>query len=130
MVAEADPGAAPAPCPPTAATRPSPARHHPDHRPARHTARLRSDTPPLAGRTHHLLAPPAPPAAHPLGTPRRHPPSLPHPDLFDHLPAQTPRTILQPGLRPGFTMSDQVRRVVSASVGVDRSISSSCGTRC
>src|SRR5512135_2176163 len=98
MVAEADPGAAPAPCPPTAATRPSPARHHPDHRPARHTARLRSETPPLAGRTHHLLAPPAPPAAHPLGTPRRHPPSLPHPDLFDHLPAQTPQTILQPGL--------------------------------
>ncbi|ABW12571.1 hypothetical protein Franean1_3162 [Parafrankia sp. EAN1pec] len=36
-----------------------------------------------------IAAPPVPPAAHPLGTPRRHPPSVPQPRVLDHLLTET-----------------------------------------
>jgi len=62
---------------------------HPDHRAARNTSRLRPGLSALAGGTQHRLAAPIPPATHPLGTPRRHPPGPTQPRLLDHLSTPT-----------------------------------------
>ncbi|SNQ51959.1 hypothetical protein FRACA_880010 [Frankia canadensis] len=96
------------PQPPTPA---QPPPDHPDHRPLRASSRLRSGHPALARGTHHRLAAPVPPATHPLGTARRPPPGIPHPRLLDHLPTETPRIILKPGLSGGGRwLADGTRR--------------------
>ncbi|GAB3328558.1 hypothetical protein GCM10027452_00550 [Micromonospora halotolerans] len=64
--------------------------HHPGHRPTRRRPRLRPRHPTLGHRADHRPAALVPPATHPLGDPRRHPPSLPHPRLLHRLLAATP----------------------------------------
>jgi transposase len=60
-------------------------RHPTDHRQAEHSARLRTRWRTLGCRTHPRLAAPVPTPPHPLRTPSRHPPSLPHTRLQPHL---------------------------------------------
>ena len=62
--------------------------------PAAAAARLRPGHPPLGRRAHHRLAARLPPPAHPLGTTRRHPRSLPRPRHLPHHPPPRPTPLL------------------------------------
>ena len=73
-------------------------RHHARDRPPQHGTWLGPGRAPMGGGTDGRAAALVPPAAHPLGNPRRYPRSLPQPRLRHHLlaPPTQPRTLLGP----------------------------------